>query len=107
MYIVQFSDPARFGKMWKKHQYSLLTDERLNRSQHPNPHHQVPYCEKSMVLIFYPNTRSLFNKKKRCVLLLLHMILLYVALQQTTAHNRRKGLAIVSAFIEIRAKMWK
>jgi len=29
--------------------------------------------------IFYLNTRSLFNKKKGCILL--HMILLYVALQ--------------------------
>jgi len=38
-----------------------------------------------MVLIFYLNTRSLFNKNKRCILL--HMILLYVTLQQTTAHN--------------------
>jgi len=61
--------------------------------------------QKLMVLIFYLNARSLFNKKKRCVLL--HMILLYVALQQTT-HDRKKGFAITcKCFHRESCQTWK
>jgi len=59
---------------------SILTDAKLHPSQHPNPYHHPSSLLQTILCSFlYLNIRSLFNKKERFVLL--HMILLYMALQ--------------------------
>ena len=66
MYIMQFGDAERFAKYGTTNLHQHIGKYKAkakSESQIPNPYHQVPYCEKSMVLIFYLNTRSLLNKK--------------------------------------------
>jgi len=42
---------------------SILTDARLNRSQHPNPNHQAPYCKNKM-LDFFSKYQIPFQQKE-------------------------------------------